>query len=390
MSDMPARLLREALREHAAPASSSECLDAETLAAWSDGALSARNRTAAESHAAGCARCQAMLAAMTRIAPPPPARSWWRAPGYKWLVPLAAAAAAVVLWIAVPRPRLDRQTTVARVSLPSTAPAPRTESRGADASNAQRAIDRVEPLPSTAPPPEEKADTRGARGAAAATRGRSQSAQTAATGQTPLRDAAGAAPQLPSTSPIGVDAFALAAAPALPPAAPSQPPANPQASADAAAPIAPSQETIAVAPNVTESVRVQRDRAAAAPAQARAKIAAPIAEIVSPDRNVRWRVRTAGIVERSIDGGATWQIQSTGVRTPLVSGAAPSAKICWLVGAGGTVLRSIDGATWQRVPFPEAIDLTSVLASDAANATILGADGRTFTTRDGGRTWQSR
>src|SRR3954464_10030485 len=98
MSDVPVRLLREALREDAATASSAACLDADTLAAWSDGALSAVDRAAAESHAAGCARCQAMLAAMAITAPPAPARNWWRAGTYKWLAPLAAAAAAAVLW----------------------------------------------------------------------------------------------------------------------------------------------------------------------------------------------------------------------------------------------------------------------------------------------------
>src|SRR3982750_4228536 len=97
MNDVPARLLREALREHAAPPPSSACLDAETLAAWSDGALGARDPAAAESH--------------------------------------GAAAAAVGLWIAVPRPRPDRQTIAARGSVPASATATRSESRGADASN---------------------------------------------------------------------------------------------------------------------------------------------------------------------------------------------------------------------------------------------------------------
>src|SRR4029078_10096095 len=102
MSDVPVRLLRETLREGAASAPSAACLDADTLAAWSDGALSAADRAAAESHAASCARCPAMVAAMALTAPPAPARHWWRAGTYRWLVPLAAAAAAVVLWVAVP------------------------------------------------------------------------------------------------------------------------------------------------------------------------------------------------------------------------------------------------------------------------------------------------
>src|SRR4029079_3015863 len=101
MSDVPVRLLRETLGDEAATAASSACLDADTLAAWVDGALNARDRAAAESHAAACARCQAMLAAMALTAPPAPARRWWAVGTYKWLVPLAGAAAAVALWAVI-------------------------------------------------------------------------------------------------------------------------------------------------------------------------------------------------------------------------------------------------------------------------------------------------
>src|SRR5258708_26298161 len=66
MSDVPTRLLRETLRTPLTPASTPGCMDTETLAAWSDDALSAREREAVESHAAVCARCQALLAAMAR------------------------------------------------------------------------------------------------------------------------------------------------------------------------------------------------------------------------------------------------------------------------------------------------------------------------------------
>ncbi|PYQ83732.1 MAG: hypothetical protein DMG03_12575 [Acidobacteria bacterium] len=60
---MPTRLLRETLRGRMTPASSSACIDTETLAAWSDGALSARERAAAESHASICLDAGARLVA---------------------------------------------------------------------------------------------------------------------------------------------------------------------------------------------------------------------------------------------------------------------------------------------------------------------------------------
>jgi photosystem II stability/assembly factor-like uncharacterized protein len=124
--------------------------------------------------------------------------------------------------------------------------------------------------------------------------------------------------------------------------------------------------------------------------KALAKVAALPIEVVSPDPLVRWRVLTSGTVGRSTDGGTTWQTQSTGVIATLTAGAAPTPTTCWLAGAGGIVLLSADGRTWQRVAFPEAIDLTSIHATDAANATVTAADGRTFTTADGGKTWHPR
>jgi photosystem II stability/assembly factor-like uncharacterized protein len=39
------------------------------------------------------------------------------------------------------------------------------------------------------------------------------------------------------------------------------------------------------------------------------------------------------------------------------------------------------------VPFPEAVDLASVQASDARTAVITTNDGRTFRTADAGQTW---
>src|SRR3954462_15347136 len=145
MSDVPVRLLREALREDAATAPSAACLDADRLAAWSGGRLDGADRAAAESHAASCARCQAMLAAMAITAPAPAARTWWRTGTYKWLGPLAAAAAAAVLWVAVPRTPIEPPALATRTSpIATTAPAP-PEPRAADASNSQRATDLIAP-----------------------------------------------------------------------------------------------------------------------------------------------------------------------------------------------------------------------------------------------------
>jgi hypothetical protein len=86
-----------------------DCLDAETLAAWMDGALDRPAVAAAEAHVSDCARCQALVATFAKTEPVVtgpeargiPARSTWSLWRW-WLAPLAAGAAAVTLWTVVP------------------------------------------------------------------------------------------------------------------------------------------------------------------------------------------------------------------------------------------------------------------------------------------------
>ena len=64
--------LRSGLRQgQAASGSGGPCVDSETLAAWTEGALSANDADAVETHLANCASCQQLLAVFVRTAPPP-------------------------------------------------------------------------------------------------------------------------------------------------------------------------------------------------------------------------------------------------------------------------------------------------------------------------------
>src|SRR5262249_48744790 len=134
--------------------------------------------------------------------------------------------------------------------------------------------------------------------------------------------------------------------------------------------------------------RAMTDRAMFVGAPLMARTVAVPSVIVSPDANVRWRIVAGGNVERTTNGGISWETQSTGTSSTLTAGAAPSATVCWLVGPGGIVVLSTDGVTWHRVPFPEAIDLRSIRAVDDTSATVTTADGRTLTTTDRGKTWR--
>jgi photosystem II stability/assembly factor-like uncharacterized protein len=85
--------------------------------------------------------------------------------------------------------------------------------------------------------------------------------------------------------------------------------------------------------------------------------------------------------------GPAWPAPPSDVAGQITAGSSPSADVCWIVGRGGTVLRSTDHQTWQRVNVPQAVDLSRVTATDARTAMVVAADGRTYSTSDGGVTW---
>lgn len=114
--------------------------------------------------------------------------------------------------------------------------------------------------------------------------------------------------------------------------------------------------------------------------------AAPV--IQSQDANVQYRIAGGARIERSDDSGATWQGQRMKVAAQILAGAVPSENVCWLVGRFGAILLTTDGKSWKKISPPEDADFVAVTASDASSAAVTSADGRTFRTTDGGRSWQ--
>jgi len=329
-------MLRRSRGAVAADGLSDRCLDAETIAAWIDGDLQAADVTAAEAHVSECARCQAMMAALVRTAPAVGARvPWWRR---GWivgsLVPLTAAAVALAIWIAAPNEARR-------------APADRPDVNAVNAVNAVPSVQPPPSAPAQQPPPPQIAD----RIQPPAAR------ETRSTADRRLqRDA-----KVETTNEERRDQ--AAAKPAAPP-----PPA-------------------AASPAPLESARAATAEIAPMRASALSKEAFALNQIASPDPSVRWRIGPSGSIQRSTDGGATWEALTSGVTEDLTAGAAPSSTIVWIVGRSGAVLLSIDGRQWRRLAFPERVDLVAVRANDATIATVTTADGRTFRTADGGRTW---
>ena len=308
------------------------CLDAETLAAWVDNGLTRRERAAAEAHAADCARCREVLAAIVRSTPSGEAtsRPWaHRVRALDWLVPLMAAATVIAVWVAVPR-------------------------EGPPRSPAQ-AIDEIKVTRRDVPIPSETRETAEpslqAQRAPADAREESR-AKTALAKERALSDRASSSSDKVTRgqpwAPPAVSTPQSAAAPAVSPERKAM--ASPQLKMAQA-------ETVAIG-----------------------------TEIVSADGSARWRIAGTN-VQRSVDGGSTWETQRTGADAPLAAGASPAPTVCWMVGARGTVLLSTDGRSWRRVPFPEVTDLVAVRATNDKTATVSSSDGRTFSTSDGGLTW---
>lgn len=113
--------------------------------------------------------------------------------------------------------------------------------------------------------------------------------------------------------------------------------------------------------------------------------------ILAPKGAMRWRLLPAGQIEQSVDSGATWVPQSSGVKVELLAGSAPSQAVCWLVGRAGTILRTTDGGGhWNKLVSPISGDIVGVEAVDAMTATIFDSTrSAPSVTHNGGVTWES-
>jgi hypothetical protein len=287
-------MLRTTLRAEAARATvSDECLDAETIAAWSDGALPAASAARIETHLSQCSHCQALVAVLVRATPSTPAsRSIWQRWQLRWVVPIAAAASALALWIAVPTDKREvapRPATLddARQSAAPSSPAPPSgvaeQERNAVSPNLEKRADQFASQATTPTAPSPAADS------------------AAAAGAPPVRNQSAAKAESPQEN---------APAPLAAPAAP--PPLRRELSAE------------------------QRTPAAI--------------EAQSPDPTNRWRIVNGTRIERSTDSGISWQALVFPEATELTAIRALSATAAIVTTADNRQFRTDDaGKTWTPV-----------------------------------------
>lgn len=390
-------LLRDILRSQSA---SGPCIDAATLAAWAEGALTPEETAATDVHLAACARCRDLAATLATMreaegAPAATVVPFAARPNGRWKVivgAMGAIAASALIWVAL----RDGSPTLDTTSASNRAEQSQTSGAGGNV-----------PLPAApgTPRPEEKL-------------ARENNARTAESRQVN----APPPPTLVEPPPARVAAPPPPAALPVPPPPQPAPTAPPATARDARADLLRSSETFFAMPIVAEFV-VGADLQAAEGQQGQAFGAVadrsrvggagrgggggggrgagggaaaggvaqkPTNAVVSEP--VRWRLRgsSTAAVERSSDGGTTWLPVPIPMTPLLASGSAPANTVCWLAGRAGTVLLSTDGTTFRQVTKPADADLVSVRATDARRATVRTADGRTLETADGGVTWTSR
>jgi hypothetical protein len=375
------RILEQALKHELRAAGAlpgDDCLDAETLAAWTDGGLDANGIAAAEAHVSNCARCQSLAATFASgtlstsstqgtldtqgASGTFPLWKWW-------LAPIAAGVTAVTLWMVIPENDLHRMASVA--------PVQEKESRAA-----AEAVDAAAPAPSVAaePPARADADRFASRDSAALERqNRSQPAVVAEQ----KKEAASA---LQESVTLADAAAGAAVSEARRAEAASSPPPPPSPRS----PAPPMPVTVPPMPAAAPPPAIVALEAGSqiAGLQKSAKATSYAIEVPSIQPSRKWRI-AGNRIERTDDGGTTWTVQREIANEAIAAGSAPAAAVAWFVGNGGLVLVTADsGATFTDVSLAEPLDLASVSATDARNASIFTVSGRRFRTQDGGRTWQ--
>ena len=399
MAEVP-RIVRERLRSQAV---SGEHPDANLLTAFAERTLSDPERAQVLDHLSHCADCREVvaLAAIPQVeeeqlevafvgprrATAAASRSWWRSPIVHWS---ALTAAALVVLIAVgERMRLRREYSASAPAIASyeavlkptatpTAPAqppaqPKESEKVAETARAPRQVETV---------------NRPAVAGASSGRVSGRSAFEAGLAGKP----AGAAPIPPAEA----NNLQSPAASDFSSGSTDGPPLENQRKIDQAQVKAlPAPSAAAKSAPGAESSTAVAGGASASPARSQSTTttehSAGLARraFVGP----RWSVSPSGAVQRSWDGGRSWQ------QVPIAEGvnfravAVVMAEV-WAGGSEGALFHSPDGgAHWTRVQVQaqdSALtgDIVRIELTDGRDLAITTSTGETWNSSDAGATWQ--
>jgi Putative zinc-finger len=398
-------LLREGLRDSGQP-----CPDSENLAAYFDQSLDANEKDHFELHLSQCPICREQIAVMHRASEPAQVRgverpkpSWAWLWNWRWLAPVAAALVIAAIWITqrpASKPASEQHPLVAmsQPQPPPAAPATPEYARN-EAATPQNAM------------PAEKS-------ASEATRDFPPIAKSSRMGEAPTvldqqqelaPTSPGSGKELQTDSLTKEDHGANARAGVTNSTAPLivsvAPPPSPPANANGAighaqVTAAPASDARTISPQPA-TLEAKNNRAPAAEPLSAQRVqskalALPAVErrsdtriIRTPDPQALWRIAEGGFVERSKDGGTSWQGQLPDVNAQLTAGFAPSTDVCWVVGRNGAIFLTINASDWKRIQPPITADFASITAQDSFSALVTTTDGRKYLTTDGGAHWSS-
>lgn len=135
---------------------------------------------------------------------------------------------------------------------------------------------------------------------------------------------------------------------------------------------------------------------AAANRQSSARTAGNMVQLRNPmTLTPRWTLSPDGVLERSLDGGRTWETVPVPASAALRALAAEGFEI-WVGGAAGALYHSSDiGQRWAQVT-PTAdgkaldADIIGVTFTDASHGKLTTSNHETWTTSDAGQSWEKK
>ncbi len=119
------------------------------------------------------------------------------------------------------------------------------------------------------------------------------------------------------------------------------------------------------------------------------------APVANPELRPRWTLTAAGTVQRSLDGGISWQ-QIQVAHDRIFRSVAAAGPSIWLGGQNGILFHSSDaGKHWRQVkasaakPLPQS-DIIGIEFEDGLHGKLTTASNESWITSDAGRSWQKQ